>query len=80
MPIHASGRSRRRTRGAAPRTLRRDAPEPPPLALLTDTRLERYWLPGHDLRRRSALFRRNEKFLRDELRLPCWVCRTRGSP
>jgi len=35
---------------------------------------EKYWLPAHDKRRESALFRRNKKFIRDECGAPCWVC------
>jgi len=35
---------------------------------------QRYWLPAHDRRRDSALFRRNKKFIRDECGSPCWVC------
>jgi len=35
---------------------------------------ERYWLPAHDKRRESALFRANKKFIRDECGAPCWVC------
>jgi hypothetical protein len=38
---------------------------------------EKYWLPEHDKRRESALFRRNKKFVRDECGAPCWVCHTK---
>jgi hypothetical protein len=35
---------------------------------------EQYWLPEHNDRRESALFKRNKKFIRDECGAPCWVC------
>ncbi|MFC1558541.1 hypothetical protein ACFL40_04210 [candidate division KSB1 bacterium] len=35
---------------------------------------EQYWLPAHNDRRESALFRRNKKFIRDKCGAPCWVC------
>ena len=35
---------------------------------------EQYWIPAHDKRRESSLFRRNKKFIRDECGAPCWVC------
>jgi hypothetical protein len=54
---------------------------PPPVSLLADSKLvECYWLPTHDKRRQSPLFTKNKHFLRDEVQLPCWICRTRGGP
>ena len=38
---------------------------------------EKYWLPEHDKRRESSLFKKNKKFIRDECGLPCWVCSAR---
>lgn len=38
---------------------------------------EKYWLPEHNKRRESALFRKNKKFIRDECGAPCWVCGSR---
>lgn len=35
---------------------------------------EQYWLPAHNKRRESTLFKRNKKFIRDECGAPCWVC------
>jgi hypothetical protein len=35
---------------------------------------EQYWIPQHNKRRESALFRKNKKFVRDECGAPCWVC------
>lgn len=35
---------------------------------------EKYWIPAHDKRRQTALFRRNKKFIRDECGAPCWIC------
>jgi len=35
---------------------------------------EQYWLPAHNARRVSSLFRRNKKFIRDTCGAPCWVC------
>ena len=35
---------------------------------------EKYWIPAHDKRRSSYLFRKNKKFIRDECGAPCWVC------
>ena len=35
---------------------------------------EQYWLPAHNKRRGSSLFRKNKKFIRDECGAPCWVC------
>lgn len=35
---------------------------------------EQYWLPAHNERRNSVLFRKNKKFIRDECGAPCWVC------
>lgn len=35
---------------------------------------EKYWLPAHDKRRESSLFKKNKKFVRDECGAPCWVC------
>jgi hypothetical protein len=35
---------------------------------------EQYWLPAHNERRESSLFRRNKKFIRDKCGTPCWVC------
>ena len=56
-------------------------PAPPPVSLLADTHLvERYWLPAHDVRRKSPLFVANKKLLRDDMALPCWICRQRGGP
>lgn len=38
---------------------------------------QKYWLPAHNRRRSSAMFRRNKKFIRDECGAPCWVCGSR---
>lgn len=35
---------------------------------------EKYWIPAHNARRESSLFRKNKKFIRDECGAPCWVC------
>jgi hypothetical protein len=35
---------------------------------------EQYWLPAHNKRRETSLFRKNKKFIRDECGAPCWVC------
>ncbi|WP_022669159.1 hypothetical protein [Desulfospira joergensenii] len=35
---------------------------------------EQYWIPAHNDRRESSLFRSNKKFIRDECGSPCWVC------
>lgn len=35
---------------------------------------EQYWIPAHNDRRESSLFRKNKKFIRDECGAPCWVC------
>ena len=35
---------------------------------------EQYWLPAHNKRRESSLFRKNKKFIRNECGAPCWVC------
>lgn len=35
---------------------------------------QEYWIPAHNKRRESSLFRRNKKFIRDECGSPCWVC------
>jgi len=35
---------------------------------------EQYWIPAHNERRESSLFRKNKKFIRDECGAPCWVC------
>ncbi|MBI5919455.1 MAG: hypothetical protein HY849_08810 [Nitrosomonadales bacterium] len=35
---------------------------------------EKYWLPAHNKRRESALFRKNKKLLRDDFGAPCWIC------
>jgi len=35
---------------------------------------EKYWIPEHDKRRKSKLFRENKKFIRDDCGCPCWVC------
>lgn len=40
---------------------------------------EMYWIPHHDKRRVSSRFRKNKKFLRDHLELPCWICAKHGS-
>jgi hypothetical protein len=39
------------------------------------TLIQEYWVPAHDERRESALFRKNKNFLRDQVGLPCWICR-----
>jgi len=42
-----------------------------------------YWIPDHDRRRTSSKFRKNKKFLRDYLELPCWICgrkTSKGNP
>jgi len=33
-----------------------------------------YWLPAHNDRRESTLFKNNKKFIRDQCGAPCWVC------
>jgi hypothetical protein len=38
---------------------------------------QQYWLPAHNKRRQSSLFRKNKKFIRDECGAPCWVCGSR---
>ena len=38
---------------------------------------EQYWIPAHDERRQSSLFRKNKKFIRDKCGAPCWVCKGR---
>ena len=38
---------------------------------------EQYWIPAHNKRRASALFRKNKKLIRDECGAPCWVCGSR---
>jgi hypothetical protein len=35
---------------------------------------EQYWLPAHNERRESSLFKKNKKFIRDECGAPCWIC------
>jgi hypothetical protein len=35
---------------------------------------EKYWIPEHNARRESSLFRKNKKFIRDKCGAPCWVC------
>ena len=35
---------------------------------------EQYWIPAHDVRRESSLFRKNKRFVRDTCGSPCWVC------
>jgi len=35
---------------------------------------EQYWLPAHNARRESSLFRKNKKFIRDKCGAPCWIC------
>lgn len=35
---------------------------------------ERYWIPQHDKRRTSKKFKKNKQFLRDDVKLACWVC------
>ena len=35
---------------------------------------QEYWIPAHNGRRESALFKRNKKFVRDNCKAPCWVC------
>ncbi len=35
---------------------------------------EQYWIPAHNKRRESSLFRKNKKFIRDDCGSPCWVC------
>ena len=35
---------------------------------------EQYWIPAHNKRRESSLFKKNKKFIRDECGVPCWVC------
>ena len=40
----------------------------------TGTFEEKYWLPEHNDRRESALFKRNKEFIRDECGAPCWIC------
>lgn len=39
---------------------------------------EKYWLPAHNKRRESSLFRKNKKFIRDDCGAPCWVCGSRN--
>jgi|GEM_PF-447345 len=54
----------------------RKAKGKPPVAAhwKKDTLIQEYWIPTHEARRESALFARNKKFLRDQCKLPCWVC------
>lgn len=42
--------------------------------LKVSTLKERYWIPQHDKRRTSKKFRENKKFLRDDVKLACWIC------
>lgn len=35
---------------------------------------EQYWIPAHNARRESTLFKNNKKFIRDKCGAPCWVC------
>ena len=35
---------------------------------------QNYWIPAHNKRRESALFRSNKEFIRDKCGVPCWVC------
>jgi HNH endonuclease len=35
---------------------------------------EQYWIPAHNKRRESKLFRDNKRFIRDECGAPCWIC------
>ncbi len=35
---------------------------------------EQYWIPAHNARRESELFKANKRFIRDECGAPCWVC------
>jgi hypothetical protein len=35
---------------------------------------EQYWIPAHNARRESAMFKSNKKFIRDDCGAPCWVC------
>ena len=58
---------------------RRTTPGRPPRAgwWKKTTLIEEYWVPQHAERRESPLFLANKRFLRDECRLPCWVCGAR---
>lgn len=47
--------------------------------LKCSTMKEAYWIPEHDRRRTSSKFRKNKKFLRDHLELPCWICGRKGT-
>lgn len=38
---------------------------------------EQYWIPAHNSRRESSLFKSNKKFVRDICGAPCWVCGAR---
>lgn len=35
---------------------------------------EKYWLPAHEKRRESVLFKSNKKLIRDDCGAPCWIC------
>lgn len=37
---------------------------------------EQYWLPAHNKRRESSLFRNNKYILKNIIKAPCWVCFT----
>ena len=55
-------------------------PRPPAAGYWKKTTLiEEYWVPDHAKRRDSPAFVANKRFLRDECRLPCWVCGARQS-
>lgn len=47
--------------------------------LRCSTLKQAYWIPDHDKRRTSSKFRKNKKFLRDYLELPCWICGRKGT-
>ncbi len=38
---------------------------------------EKYWIPAHNARRTSYLFKKNKKFIRNKCGVPCWVCGSR---
>ncbi len=38
---------------------------------------EKYWIPAHNSRRSSYLFKKNKEFIRNKCGAPCWVCGAR---
>lgn len=35
---------------------------------------QEYWIPAHNARRESALFKSNKQLVRDDCGAPCWIC------